>query len=156
MAINHLCVVSRGDQVLTYNNTNKKYSIFNCPEGTGASMSALQTIATLLENIPENETNLNIILIPKNLGLLLKKETAYEVRDNNYTTKTGKKLTKEYIDMMCYINDLREWFGTSIVRFKIAGSEALYANEKKIIKDTWNKFDELTKQNIEIKTINAD
>ena len=58
--------------------------------------------------------------------------------------------------MMCYINDLRAWFGTDIVRMKIAGSEALYPNEKKIIKDTWEKFDELTKQNIEIKTIKAD
>ena len=156
MAIKHLCIVSREDQVLTYNNSNKKYSIFNCPEGTGASMSALQAIATLLENIPEEEKDLNIILIPKNLGLLLKRDTAYEIRDNDYTTKTGKKLTKEYIDMMCYINDLRAWFGTDIVRMKIAGSEALYPNEKKIIKDTWEKFDELTKQNIEIKTIKAD
>ena len=156
MAIKHLCIVSREDQVLTYNNSNKKYSIFNCPEGTGASMSALQAIATLLENIPEEEKDLNIILIPKNLGLLLKRDTAYEIRDNDYTTKTGKKLTKEYIDMMCYINDLRACFGTDIVRMKIAGSEALYPNEKKIIKDTWEKFDELTKQNIEIKTIKAD
>lgn len=156
MAIKHLCVVSRGDQVLTYNNSNKKYSIFNCPEGTGASMGALQTIATILENISDEEKDLNIILIPKNLGLLLKRDTAYEIRDNEYKTKTGKQLTKEYVDMMCYINDLRAWFGTDVVRMKIAGSEALYPNEKKIIKDTWDKFDELLKQNIEIKTIEAD
>ena len=74
MAIKHLCVVSRGDQVLTYNNSNKKYSIFNCPEGTGASMGALQTIATILENISDEE-------LGKMIALTMSTDSYYKVID---------------------------------------------------------------------------
>jgi hypothetical protein len=92
----------------------------------------------------DNEEDTMILLVPKTLGLMLKLDGPKEIKANGYKTVNGTKLTKNFVDTMIYANELREWLGTTVIRFKIHGSDILYPNEKRLINDCWNALNKMT------------
>ena len=78
---------------------------------------------------------------------MLKLDQPAKIRDNGYKTDKGASLTQEFVDLMCYANELRAYLTTQIVRFKIQGSQLLYKNELEMINQAWKITDGLVKPN---------
>lgn len=144
MAVKHYVIVNREGLSLVYNSENGNYVQVK-DEGQSSSMASLNALLNVLENLDENSEDLTVILVPKSLGLLLKMDAPKTIQENGYKTEKGTELTKEYVDLMVYANELREWLGTNIVRLKIHGSTILYKNEVNMINACWNKLDEILK-----------
>ena len=108
-------------------------------------MAALNAVAEVLENLDADSEDLHIILVPKCLGLLLKLDGPAKIRENGYKTEKGTELSEEFVNYMCAINELREWLGTNVVRFKIQGSQLLYKNELEMISNCWKITDTVLK-----------
>ena len=139
----HVVLVNRNGKCMINNVNNGKYMTVTDESTT---MASLKAFVDVLESLDENAKDTTIILVPKTLALLLKMDRPAQIRDNGYKTpETGKELTKEFVDLMCYANELRAWLTTSVVRLKLHGSSLLYPNEVKMIKDAWDKLDNLEK-----------
>lgn len=143
MAIRHFAITNRESNAFIFASDREQYITV---ESTTTTMASLQAVANILDKIvkdvkaDEEYTTLNIILIPKTLSLLLKRDEAKKIKANGYKTlKNNKPLTKEFVDLMIYINNLRDWLTTSTVRFKIQGSEILYPNEREFIQVAWEQ-----------------
>lgn len=105
------------------------------------AMTALYAIAEVLENMNPNAKECTTIIIPKFLGLLLKISAPAEVRARGYVSEYGKQLSKEYIDIMCYINELRSYLTTKVVRLTITGSSRLTREQVILIGKCWDITD---------------
>jgi predicted ribonuclease YlaK len=139
----HVVLVNRNGKCMINNVNNGKYMTVTDESTT---MASLRAFIDVLEGLDENATETTIILVPKTLALLLKMDRPAQIRDNGYKTpETGKELTQEFVDLMCYANELRAWLTTSVVRLKLHGSSLLYPNEVKMIKEAWDKLDNLEK-----------
>ena len=111
----------------------------------GTAMASLYAIAQVLESIDENRKDCTTIIIPKFLGLMLKINAPAEIRANGYKTQYGKELSREYVDMMCYINELRSYLTTRVVRFLIEGSTRLTREQTMLIGKCWDVTDTIVK-----------
>ena len=120
---------------------DNKYVEYNDESTTIASLNA---VIDVLENIDEDSTDLHIILLPKCLELMLKLDQPAHIRDNGYKTDKGASLTEEFVDLMCYANELRAYLTTQVVRFKIQGSQLLYKNEVDMINQAWKITNSIT------------
>ena len=108
------------------------------------TMASLNAVINVLENIPEDSDDLHIVLLPKCLGLMLKLDSPAHIRDNGYKTDEGAELTPEFVDLMCYANELRAWLTTQTVRFKMQGSQLLHKNEIEMINKAWRITSSIT------------
>jgi hypothetical protein len=147
MSVKHIIVTNRENKALVFKSDelkDNKYVEFNDESTTMASLNA---VIDVLENIPEDSTDLHIVLLPKCLGLMLKLDQPAHIRDNGYKTDKGASLTQEFVDLMCYANELRAYLTTQVVRFKIQGSQLLYKNEIEMINTCWKITDKVVKPN---------
>ncbi len=145
--VKHVIVTNRENKALVFKSDelkDNKYVEFNDESTTMASLNA---VIDVLENIPEDSTDLHIVLLPKCLGLMLKLDQPAHIRDNGYKTDKGASLTQEFVDLMCYANELRAYLTTQVVRFKIQGSQLLYKNEIEMINNAWKITDKVVKPN---------
>ena len=145
--VKHVIVTNRENKALVFKSDelkDNKYVEFNDESTTMASLNA---VIDVLENIPEDSTDLHIVLLPKCLGLMLKLDQPAHIRDNGYKTDKGASLTQEFVDLMCYANELRAYLTTQVVRFKIQGSQLLYKNEIEMINSAWKITDKVVKPN---------
>ena len=145
--VKHVIVTNRENKALVFKSDelkDNKYVEFNDESTTMASLNA---VIDVLENIPEDSTDLHIVLLPKCLGLMLKLDQPAHIRDNGYKTDKGASLTQEFVDLMCYANELRAYLTTQVVRFKIQGSQLLYKNEIEMINAAWKITDQVVKPN---------
>lgn len=147
MSVKHIILTNRENKALVFKSDelkDNKYVEFNDESTTMASLNA---VIDVLENIPEDSTDLHIVLLPKCLGLMLKLDQPAHIRDNGYKTDKGASLTQEFVDLMCYANELRAYLTTQVVRFKIQGSQLLYKNEIEMINNAWKITDKVVKPN---------
>ncbi len=145
--VKHIVVTNRDNKAFVFKSEelkDNKYVEFNDESTTMASLNA---VVEVLENIPEDSTDLHIVLLPKCLGLMLKLDQPAHIRDNGYKTDKGASLTQEFVDLMCYANELRAYLTTQVVRFKIQGSQLLYKNEIEMINNAWKITDKVVKPN---------
>ena len=145
--VKHVIVTNRENKALVFKSDelkDNKYVEFNDESTTMASLNA---VIDVLENIPEDSADLHIVLLPKCLGLMLKLDQPAHIRDNGYKTDKGASLTQEFVDLMCYANELRAYLTTQVVRFKIQGSQLLYKNEIEMINACWKITDKVVKPN---------
>ena len=145
--VKHVIVTNRENKALVFKSDelkDNKYVEFNDESTTMASLNA---VIDVLENIPEDSTDLHIVLLPKCLGLMLKLDQPAHIRDKGYKTDKGASLTQEFVDLMCYANELRAYLTTQVVRFKIQGSQLLYKNEIEMINTCWKITDKVVKPN---------
>ena len=145
--VKHIIITNRDNKAFVFKSEelkDNKYVEFNDESTTMASLNA---VVEVLENIPEDSTDLHIVLLPKCLGLMLKLDQPAHIRDNGYKTDKGASLTQEFVDLMCYANELRAYLTTQVVRFKIQGSQLLYKNEIEMINTCWKITDKVVKPN---------
>jgi hypothetical protein len=147
--IKHLCIVNRNNEAVIFANGTEEYKVVKDDNST--TMATLTATINILEKLVKdveegtyNEEDTMILLVPKTLGLMLKLDGPKEIKANGYKTVNGTKLTKNFVDTMIYANELREWLGTTVIRFKIHGSDILYPNEKRLINDCWNALNKMT------------
>jgi hypothetical protein len=146
--VKHVIITNRDNKALVFKSDElkaNKYVEFTDENST--TMASLNAVVDVLENIPEDSADLHIVLIPKCLGLMLKMDQPAKIRDNGYKTDKGASLTQEFVDLMCYANELRAWLTTGVVRFKIQGSQLLYKNEIEMISAAWKVTDQVVKPN---------
>lgn len=147
MSVKHIIITNRDNKAFVFKSEelkDNKYVEFNDESTTMASLNA---VVEVLENIPEDSADLHIVLLPKCLGLMLKLDQPAHIRDNGYKTDKGASLTQEFVDLMCYANELRAYLTTQVVRFKIQGSQLLYKNEIEMINTCWKITDKVVKPN---------
>ena len=145
--VKHVIVTNRDNQALVFKSDELKDNKYASVKDESTTMASLNAVINVLENIPEDSEDLHIILIPKCLGLMLKMDQPAKIRDNGYKTDKGTSLTEEFVDLMCYANELRAWLTTGVVRFKIQGSQLLYKNEIEMINTAWKITDKVVKPN---------
>ena len=116
---------------------NNKYVEY-CDNSNSTTMATLNAVIDVLESIPEDSEDLHIIYVPECLSLMIRLEDAVRIRDNEYRTKDGVELSEEFVDLMCYANELRAWLTPSIVKLKLQGSCLLYEEEQALINKAWN------------------
>ena len=146
--VKHVIITNRDNKALVFKSDElkaNKYVEFTDENST--TMASLNAVIDVLENIPEDSEDLHIVLLPKCLGLMLKLDNPAHIRDNGYKTDKGASLTEEFVDLMCYANELRAWLTTGVVRFKIQGSQLLYKNEIEMINAAWKITDRVVKPN---------
>ena len=143
MSVKHIILTNRENKALVFKSDelkDNKYVEFNDESTTMASLNA---VIDVLENIPEDSADLHIVLLPKCLGLMLKLDQPAHIRDNGYKTDKGASLTQEFVDLMCYANELRAYLTTQVVRFKIQGSQLLFKNDIEMINTCWKITDKV-------------
>ena len=145
--VKHVIVTNRDNQALVFKSDELKDNKYASVKDESTTMASLNAVINVLENIPEDSEDLHIILIPKCLGLMLKMDQPAKIRDNGYKTDKGASLTEEFVDLMVYANELRAYLTTSVVRFKIQGSQILYKNEIEMINTAWKITDKVVKPN---------
>jgi hypothetical protein len=147
MAVKHIVVTNRENKALVFKSEEMKDNKYVEFKDDSTTMASLNAVIDVLENIPEDSEDLHIVLLPKCLGLMLKLDNPAHIRDNGYKTDKGASLTEEFVDLMCYANELRAWLTTGVVRFKIQGSQLLYKNEIEMINTAWKITDKVVKPN---------
>ena len=147
MAVKHIIVTNRDNKAFVFKSEEMKDNKYVEFQDESTTMASLNAVIEVLENIPEDSSDLHIVLLPKCLGLMLKLDQPAKIRDNGYKTEKGAALTQEFVDLMCYANELRAYLTTQIVRFKIQGSQLLYKNEIDMINNAWKITDKLVKPN---------
>ena len=147
MAVKHIVVTNRENKALVFKSEEMKDNKYVEFKDDSTTMASLNAVIDVLENIPEDSEDLHIVLLPKCLGLMLKLDNPAHIRDNGYKTDKGSSLTEEFVDLMCYANELRAWLTTGVVRFKIQGSQLLYKNEIEMINTAWKITDKVVKPN---------
>lgn len=146
MAVKHIIITNRNNSAFVFKSEEMKDNKYvEVKDDNSTTMASLNAVINVLENIPEDSTDLHIVLLPKCLGLMLKMDNPAHIRDNGYKTDKGAELTPEFVDLMCYANELRAWLTTGTVRFKIQGSQLLYKNEAEMISKAWKVTDEIVK-----------
>ena len=145
MAVKHIIVTNRDNKAFVFKSEEMKDNKYVEFQDESTTMASLNAVIEVLENIPEDSSDLHIVLLPKCLGLMLKLDQPAKIRDNGYKTDKGTALTEEFVDLMCYANELRAYLTTQIVRFKIQGSQLLYKNEIEMINSAWKITDGLVK-----------
>ena len=145
--VKHVIVTNRDNQALVFKSDELKDNKYASVKDESTTMASLNAVINVLENIPEDSEDLHIVLLPKCLGLMLKLDNPAHIRDNGYKTDKGASLTEEFVDLMCYANELRAWLTTGVVRFKIQGSQLLYKNEIEMINAAWKITDKVVKPN---------
>ena len=146
MAVKHIIITNRNNNAFVFKGEelkDNKYTEFK--DNNSTTMASLNAVIDVLENIPEDSEDLHVVLLPKCLGLMLKLDQPAHIRDNGYKTDKGASLTEEFVDLMCYANELRAWLTTGVVRFKIQGSQLLYKNELEMINQAWRATDKMQK-----------
>lgn len=147
MSVKHIIITNRDNKALVFKSEEMKDNKYVEFKDDSTTMASLNAVIDVLENIPEDSEDLHIVLLPKCLGLMLKLDNPAHIRDNGYKTDKGASLTEEFVDLMCYANELRAWLTTGVVRFKIQGSQLLYKNEIEMINAAWKITDKVVKPN---------
>ena len=147
MSVKHIIITNRENKALVFKSEEMKDNKYVEFKDDSTTMASLNAVIDVLENIPEDSEDLHIVLLPKCLGLMLKLDNPAHIRDNGYKTDKGASLTEEFVDLMCYANELRAWLTTGVVRFKIQGSQLLYKNEIEMINTCWKITDKVVKPN---------
>lgn len=143
--VKHIIITNRANSAFVFKSEEMKDNKYVEYKDESTTMASLNAVIEVLENIPEQSDDLHIVLLPKCLGLMLKLDNPAHIRDNGYKTDKGAELTKEFVDLMCYANELRAWLTTQSVRFKIQGSQLLYKNELEMINSAWKITDKVVK-----------
>ena len=137
----NIVIVNRNNKAVIYNAENKKYSVV---EDTNTSMAALKATIAVLEKLDENATEQTTIIIPRSLSLMLQLTRPQAIKDNGYMSEDGEKqYTTEYIDYMCYINELRQYYTTKVVQMRIQGSNLITKEQGLDIQAAWKAMDQI-------------
>ena len=139
--INTWSLVNRNGLALAYNMNTKQCLKLTDKEGS-STMASLKLLANLVKEMERTEDVLNIVILPRNLGGILRKENVYEWIANGNKTPNGTQLSDEYIALAKYISDMRSYLGTSL-RMTIQGSKYITQEQINIIKETWNLLDKI-------------
>jgi hypothetical protein len=135
-------IANRGNMSVLMNHNSNKF--VKLEDKTGCTMASLRLLHAIVNKMERNDNVLNIVIVPKNLGLLLKIDTPQAIKDNGYKTlENGKQLTKEFVDIMVHINELRKWLGTNNIVLKIAGGSLVNDKERKLHNDCWRQLDKV-------------
>lgn len=137
-------MVNRKGIALFLNGDTKQCNVMKNGETThDTNKGTMKAICALLEKVGKTNEVSVTVLLPKNLGFLLKKETIYEWEKNGNKTNKGYELDEEFMKLALYISNMRRYLG-SRVRFKMTGTFLMKPEEEMLMKQAWNKLDEIT------------
>ena len=137
-------IVNRNGKALVVNGSNNKCSMLEHDNSNKASLLAM---AKLLE-VASKDNNMELtILVPKNLGFILRKESVYQWIDNGNKTKNGTELDSDFIELCKYVSDMRLALGAKRVKVKMTGTILMTPEEEQLMKLAWNHLDKKTGYN---------
>lgn len=73
------------------------------------TIASLNAVIDVLENIDEDDRYPYTIYVPLCLKLMIELDQPEKIRNNGYKTDKGASLTEEFVDLMCYANQLRDY-----------------------------------------------
>lgn len=135
-------IVGRNGKALILNHKTNKFSTLQDDNGS-TTMACIKMLANIVEKMEQTEDTLNIVLLPRNLGGILKVNAADEWIANGNKTANGTQLSAEYVELAKYISDMRRWLGTSNLVFKIQGGDLIKKDEKLMIDKAWRQLDKI-------------
>lgn len=133
-------VVNRNNVALLLNCKSNKYSKFS---GNSTTKASLRAISTLLDKVSERDFETLTIIVPKNLACILRKDSVYNWINNGNITDRGTQLDDEFVELVKYISDMRNWFGSK-VKIKMIDTPIITPEEHKYMKSAWNLLDKET------------
>ena len=133
-------VVNRNNVALLLNCKSNKYSKFS---GNNTTKASLRAISTLLDKVSERDFETLTIIVPKNLACILRKDSVYNWINNGNKTDRGTQLDDEFVELVKYISDMRNWFGSK-VKIKMIDTPIITPEEHKYMKSAWNLLDKET------------
>ena len=133
-------VVNRNNVALLLNCKSNKYSKFS---GNNTTKASLRAISTLLDKVSERDFETLTIIVPKNLACILRKDSVYNWINNGNITDRGTQLDDEFVELVKYISDMRNWFGSK-VKIKMIDTPIITPEEHKYMKSAWNLLDKET------------
>lgn len=137
-------IVNRNGKALVVNGSNNKCSMLEHDNSNKASLLAM---AKLLE-VASKDNNMELtILVPKNLGFILRKESVYQWIDNGNKTAKGTELDSDFIELCKYVSDMRLALGAKRVKVKMTGTILMTPEEEQLMKQAWNHLDKKTGYN---------
>ena len=143
--VNTLVIVNRAGKSLVMNGRTNKYAV-SSDANNSSVMASLNILANLVEKMERTDNVLNIVLVPKSLGGILKLDVVNEWIANGNKTAGGKQLTQEYVDLVKYINDMRKYLGSNNLILKVQGGTLINKNEKAMINNAWLQMDKVEKR----------
>ena len=136
-----IVIVNRNNTALIFNATNAKTTIV---KADNTSMASITAVTSLLEKLDEKATELTTIIVPRSLSIMLQMNRPQSIKDNGYKSEDeSRSYTKEYIDSLIYINQLRQYLGTKVVQFRISGSSILTKEQTVYINQAWNALNNI-------------
>lgn len=133
-------VANRNNVALLLNCKSNKYSKFS---GNNTTKASLRAISTLLDKVSERDFETLTIIVPKNLACILRKDSVYNWINNGNITDRGTQLDDEFVELVKYISDMRNWFGSK-VKIKMIDTPIITPEEHKYMKSAWNLLDKET------------
>lgn len=138
-----LVLVNKNGMSLLLNAKTGKYHTLTDENGS-STMASIRLLANFVSKLEKTEGKLVKIVYPKNLCGTLKYTIADEWIANGYKTEKGTELTKEYVDLVKYVNDMRLWLGSTNL-IAVAGHGGLTTKNDKIAIDrAWKLIFSLT------------
>ena len=142
----NIVIVNRNNKALIYNAVSGKFQVV---EDNNTSMASIKAVISLLEKLDENATELTTIIVPRSLSIMLQMNRPQSIKDNGYKSEDeSRSYTKEYIDSLIYINQLRKYLGSKIVQFRIqvTGANSILTKEQnQAVRNAWALMDSLEK-----------
>lgn len=133
-------VVNRNNVALLLNCKSNKYSKFS---GNNTTKASLRAICSLLNKVSECDFETLTVIVPKNLACILRKDSVYNWINNGNITDRGTQLDDEFVELVKYISDMRNWFGSK-VKIKMIDTPIITPEEHKYMKSAWNLLDKVT------------
>jgi hypothetical protein len=135
-------LVNKNGMALLMNNKGKYITLTD--ENGSSTFASLQLLANFVNKLERTEDKLVKILYPRNLAGTLKYTVADEWIANGYKTEKGAQLTKEYCELVKYINDTRAYLNTNNLICIAAHSQLANKADKELTNRAWKKIFELT------------
>jgi hypothetical protein len=149
--INTWSLVNRNGLALAYNMNTKQCLKLTDKEGS-STMASLKLLASLVKNMDRTEDILNIVILPRNLGGILRKENVYEWIANGNKTPNGTQLSDEYIALAKYISDMRSYLGSMNLVCKASQGNLVNKTEyENGVKVAWDLLDKIMAPNKQYK-----
>lgn len=146
-----LVVVNRNGKAVVYNGENKKHYTVS-DEST--SMASIKAIISIMESLDKDNDFVTTIVLPVNLNILLSPKVIDTLIRNGYKSSDGTKtFTKEYLDSLKYISDLKAYLGTRVCQYRKYDSELLSKEQIQYRREAWQVMDKIEKPAEKVKPV---
>ena len=123
-------IANRGNKAILMND-RKQYKV---AEDNKTTMASLKLLAKFISSIKDNSDEI-VVILPKNLGCVMNRNTANKWLANNNVSAKGTQLSEDYVNLVKYISDMRLYLGN--VTFKLQGNENVTNTEKIYVRLAW-------------------